>query len=97
VDRTPYPAALRLYAVAEERWAEIDTAYLPTNLLRESPARFCNAVYTWCIARVEEEKREEWDNMLTAPLPGQEDRVTDNVAEEEGMAFMQVMQQTKGA
>lgn len=92
MDRAPYPAALRLYLIAEERWPEIDTEYLSTDLLRLPAVRFCNAVYTWCLHRIEDDKREQWEYMLNAPLPGQEERVTENVAEVEGAAFMQMME-----
>jgi hypothetical protein len=31
-----------------------------------------NLVYGWCVERIDPEKREEWDVMLTDPLPGRE-------------------------
>lgn len=92
VDRTPYPAALRLYAIAEERWAEIEAHYLSVDLLRLPAAKFTNAVYAWCVERILPDDREKWDAMLTAPLPGQEKaKATDAEIEAEGAAFLAVM------
>lgn len=92
VDGPPYPVALRLYAIAAERWAEIDAAYLSVDLIRLPPHRFCNAVYAWCVQHMTPEKREEWDFMLNAPLPGHEQAApTETVIEAEGEAFMAVM------
>lgn len=51
-----------------------------------------NCVYTWCVERVE--KREEWDAMLTAALPGQEAVAASPFqAEDEGADFLATMQQ----
>lgn len=52
-----------------------------------------NLVYGWCVERVEEKKREEWDMMLTQPLPGTEtEEPTQWQAEDEGADFMAAMQ-----
>ncbi len=93
VDRPPYPVALRLYAVAEERWAEIEAHYIVVDLLRLHPAKFLNAVYAWCVRHMQPEDREKWDIMLTAPLPGTErrPRLTEAEAEVEGAAFLAAM------
>jgi hypothetical protein len=48
------------------------------------------------VARVDPEKREDWDNDLTAPLPGQERRKpTEAVLEKEASDFMATMMQHK--
>jgi hypothetical protein len=91
VDRPPYVAALRLYAIAEERWAEIEARYLSVDLLRLPSAKFLNAVYAWCVKYMSPEDREKWDMMLTAPLPGQVRRPTDAEVEAEGEAFLAAM------
>lgn len=52
--------------------------------------RFLNFVYTWCVERTQD--RERFDFLLNEPLPGEEKKVSDGVAEVEGAAFMQVMQ-----
>jgi len=95
VDRPPYPVALRLYAVAEERWAEIEAHYIVVDLLRLPPAKFLNCVYAWCVRYMDPETREKWEMMLTAPLPGTErTRPPSEVeAEVEGAAFMAAMSQ----
>ena len=93
VDRAPYAAALRLYAVADERWAEIEAHYIAIDLLRLPPAKFLNAVYAWCVKYMDPEDREKWDIMLTAPLPGAEKRRQSSEAEveAEGAAFLAAM------
>jgi hypothetical protein len=94
VDWPPYPAALRLYAIAEERWPEIDAAYYQVNLIEFPCYRFLNCVYTWCLARLDPEKREEWDAMLMAPLdPSKKAKPTDAQIEAEGADFMALMGQ----
>lgn len=51
-----------------------------------------NLVYGWCVERVEEKKREEWDSMLEAALPGQEKVApTERQIESEGADFMAAM------
>ena len=93
VDRPPYPAALRLYAIAEERWAEIEAHYIQVDILRIAPAKFLNAVYAWCVRFMQGEDREKWDMMLTAPLPGTERRVqaSESQVEAEGASFLAAM------
>lgn len=97
MDRTPYPAALRLYAIAEQRWAEVDAAYYQVNILGFRPSRFLNCVYTWCLERIPPDKREQWEMMLEAPLPGKEKVVTERQLELESEGFMGLlaMQQAK--
>lgn len=92
MDRAPYTAALRLYAVAVERWAEIDAEYIAVDLIRLPPSRFLNCVYAWCLKRIDPKEREEWDRMLVAPLPGQETaKPTEAQLEAEGQDFMALM------
>ncbi len=55
--------------------------------------RFCNLVYGWAIQRIEPEKREEWDYMLTAPFPGETEVVSEFRDEDEGASFMAMMGQ----
>jgi hypothetical protein len=93
VVRPPYPAVLRLYAIAEQRWAEIDATYITVDLLRLPPHRFLNAVYAWCLNHIDPEKREEWDAMLEAPLDGSRAKPTDAQIESEGADFMALMGQ----
>ena len=91
VDWPPYPAALRLYAIADERWAEIEAHYITVDLLRLPPAKFLNAVYAWCVRYMQPDDREKWEMMLTAPLPGQKAGASDNQVEAEGAAFLAAM------
>lgn len=98
MERTPYPAALRLYAIAGERWSEISAAYITIDLLRARPDLYLNCVFTWCLERIDPEKREEWIAMLEAPLPGDEKMApTPETIEEEGASFMAFMAQAKGS
>lgn len=90
----PYPTTLRLYAIAAERWSEIDSAYATLNLIHERPWRFAGLVYGWCVRNMDDERREKFDYDLAAPLPGHESApVTDRLAEIEGSAFMAAMMQ----
>lgn len=92
VDRPPYSTALRLYAVADERWAEIEARYISVDLLRLPPAKFLNCVYAWAVHYMSPEDREKWDMMLTAPLPGAErNRPSESQIEDEGAAFLSAM------
>lgn len=94
VVRPPYQATLRLYAIAAERWAEVDSAYAALDLIRERPYRFTGLVYGWCVSQMDDERRERFDYELSAPLPGHEQqRPNDTVAEFEGQAFMAAMMQ----
>lgn len=90
----PYPITLRLYAIAAERWSEVDSAYATLNIIGERPSRFCGLVYGWCVRNMDPERREQFDYNLAAPLPGFEKApVTDHIAEVEGQAFMAAMMQ----
>lgn len=93
----PYRAALRLWTIAGERWAEIDAAYYQVDILTFTIDRLLNCVYAWCIERVDPEKREEWIVALDNPLPGESVRehVSEAAAEMEGSMFMAAMQQHK--
>lgn len=55
--------------------------------------RFLNMIYAWCVKHIDPEKREEWEFMLTSPLPGRERQVTERDIEDEGAAFMALMAQ----
>lgn len=96
VGRTPYEVALRLYAIAAERWAEVDPSYPGVDLLRLPVHRFLNYVYAWCVARIDPEKLEQWHWELNQPLPGRERVITDAQAEEEGQGFMDLMMGMRG-
>lgn len=96
VDRPPYPVALRLYAIASARWAEVDATYAQVDLISFPPHRFCNLVYGWCVQWLNAEKREKFDHDLTAPLPGlPPTRVSPATVETEGEAFMAVLAMTR--
>ena len=92
---TPYQAVYRLYAIASERWAEIDAAYASIDLIRQPVHRFVNLTYAWCLTRIEPEKLEEWMFMLNSPFPG-EKVVSDQMLEDEGAAFLALMGQVNG-
>lgn len=55
------------------------------------PDRFCNYVYAWSVARVED--RADFDTNLLAPLPGQRRRTepSQSVTQSEGEGFMEFM------
>ena len=90
----PYPTTLRLYAIAAERWSEIDSAYAQVDIIRQPAWRFCGLVYGWCVKHMDDERREQFDYNLAAPLPGHETaRPVAAVAEIEGQAFMAAMMQ----
>ena len=93
----PYPLTLRLYAIAAERWSEIDSAYATLDIIGQRPFRFCGLVYGWCVRNMDPDRREQFDADLAAPLPGQETKahVSEMVAEIEGQAFMAAMAQHK--
>jgi hypothetical protein len=58
-----------------------------------TPRKFLNCVYTWCVERIPNDKREEWENMLEAPLPGREKAAPSEAQmEREGSDFMAAMQ-----
>ena len=71
--RPPYQAALRLQAIAAERWAEIDgsCAARGTDPFLLRPDRFCNLIYWWAVNGMDEDKRREWDQLLLDPMPEQ--------------------------
>lgn len=87
----PYPSALRLYAIADGHWAEIEAAYYQIDLLSVGSRKFLNLVFAWCLTRIQPEQREEWIRDLEAPLPGQVQASPAQV-EQEGMDFMAAMQ-----
>lgn len=88
VVRPPYPEVLRLHGIAAEHWALIDAHYPSVNLIEFPVHRFLDFVYAWLMNRIDPEKMEEVDDMLNRPLPGQERKVTDAMAEDEGASFM---------
>lgn len=89
--RTPYSTVLRLYAIADLRWAEIDGAYAQADIIRYPVHRFLNCIYAWCVDRIDPETREEWDMMLSAPLPGREAKPSPAELEADGASFMALM------
>jgi hypothetical protein len=74
----PYARTIRLSLVAQECWAEIEgyASLHGGNLLDLPPARFYNAIYAWCIARLvlTGGDRDQFDFMLDAPIPGVDDQ-----------------------
>jgi hypothetical protein len=94
VVRPPYPAVVRLCALAAERWAELDAAYYQITLLRQRPHRFLNLVYAWAIERVDPEKLDDWNQELVDLLPWQ-DSQSEAAASMESESFMNM--QAKGA
>jgi hypothetical protein len=55
--------------------------------------RLFNCIYTWCVERIDPEKREAWDMDLIAPLPWLKDRApTESMIEAEGDLFMAALQ-----
>lgn len=78
------------------RWAEIEAAYYQIDLIRETPRKFLNLVFAWCVAAMNRDDREKWETMLTAPLPGAKPKKpSEQTAEQEGADFMAMMQQHK--
>lgn len=85
--RPPYPAALRLLAIAQDRWAELDAANLQVDLLRLPFDRFLNAVYAHVILTLRiattmepskfNELKERFDAQLTEPLEGHDSVAAD--------------------
>jgi len=49
-------------------------------------------VYGWCVERIDPNMREEWEAMLVAPIPGREKQASPQMIEDEGEAFMAMMQ-----
>lgn len=86
---SPYQAVLRLYAIAGERWPELDASYPAVDLLKLPIHQFLNYVYAWCVERLDPEKREEWEMGLADPLPGREPSPAQ--IEREGEDFMNFM------
>lgn len=97
VGGTPYRVAVRLHAVAVERWAELDAAYITVDLVRLPLDRFLNCVYAWCIERIPEERVEEWVFQLNAPFPWEAEKVMAATTTWEDDGFMEAMGQLMGA
>jgi hypothetical protein len=94
VVRPPYPVVLRLYAIAVERWAELDATYASIDLIRLPPHRFLNLVWTWCLEHLPADKKEEWLYQMSSPLPGQEKKKPSaSEIDADGEAFIALMQQ----
>ncbi len=96
----PYQVCLRLYGIAAARWQEIDGTcaqaggFDPLSLPID---RFCNMIYAWAVERVKD--REEFDQMLTAPLPGSKVKKPDPTSAElqdEGASFMALQSELAG-
>ena len=88
--RPPYPAVVRLCAIASERWPEIDAAYYQIDLLRLKPHRFLNLVYAWCVERVKHGEFEKWEQELYDLLPWQ-DSTSEAAVNAESESFMAMM------
>lgn len=88
--RHPYPVAIKLCAIAAERWNELIAAYYQINLVKQSPARFVGLVYAWCVERVPHDKIEEWERDLQEPLPWQ-DSESESSIQAESDSFMAMM------
>lgn len=93
----PYEVTIRLYSLVSYRWRAFDGWCIQHRIdpLELSPRRFCNLIYFWCIERVQPDKLEEFEMMLTQPLPGRERR-SEQLAEEDGQMFMALMGQVNG-
>jgi hypothetical protein len=89
----PYQVAVRLYAIAAGRWAELDAEYASIDMIRLPPHRFLNLVFAWCVRRFhKQEDLEQWMFQLEQPLPGDEKKKpsqTDLQAESD--SFMSLM------
>lgn len=69
----PYPRAVKLCALASERFDELTAAYYQIdNLLSLKPWKFISLVYAWCIERVDPDKLEDWIADLDDLLPWQD-------------------------
>ena len=92
----PYPVIARLYAIAAERWAELDAAYPGVDLLRLPCHRFLNYVWTWCLLRIPGDKMEQFVHEMNAPLPGSrgsgKPQASQAQLDEEGQDFLNFMQ-----
>jgi hypothetical protein len=91
VGRPPYQAALRLCAIAQDRWAEFDAAYLPVDLIALPFDRFLNAIYALCVKHLDEQKKESFDLQLNAPLEGMGVKAQRWTAEQEAEDFMNLL------
>jgi len=72
VVRPPYQVAVRLCLIAQERWVEIDgeAALHGQDLMLLPLDRFLNAIYMWCVQRIEPDKLDQWRSQLWGPIPG---------------------------
>jgi hypothetical protein len=69
VVRPPYRVVLRLYAIAAQRWAEIDGQDPSFDPIKLPVDRFCNLIYKWSLDHIKPEDLEEWKMLLNAPAP----------------------------
>ena len=80
MDRPPYRAAVRIFAVGAARWDLIDGEHAARaqgpevqSLLSLPPQRLCNMLYTWCHSRIQsQEDLDKWFFELEQPLPGED-------------------------
>ena len=95
----PYQAVLRLIAVAEDNWAEVDAAYPTVDFFRLPLHRFLNFVYAWLVKNATQEQREQIDLELNAPIVtgGKVQPASPMSEEQEGQLFMDLMKRTQGA
>lgn len=86
----PYVAALRLHAVAQRYWAQIDGEAIrqgsTLDLLTLPPDRFFNVVQSWAVERSKDPER--WLAELTRPLDGGARKPSPEELDREGADFM---------
>jgi hypothetical protein len=84
----PYVAALRLDAIAERHWPQIDgeAGRQGVDLLTLPIDRFYNAVQSWAVERVKDPER--WLAELTRPLVGGVRHPSPEEVEREGADFL---------
>jgi hypothetical protein len=94
----PYPAAVRLFAVGEAYWPEIDGTLAGAGIdpFDLSPERLINFIYSWAIGRFfDADARTKWLTELHAPLDGADpDKVPESVQAEEMSMFYALKRQT---
>ena len=87
--RPPYPAVVRLLAIAQRHWAAIDgeAASRGADYLSLPFDRFLNAIYWWTVQRVKDPDRFVIE--LEDPLDGSRRReVTEADLAEDGASFL---------
>lgn len=75
--RPPYRIVRRLWAIAEERWPEVEGYYQGVDLLELRHHQFLNYIWYWSIQHVDPKAMEEWKMAMNAPLLPSELRAGD--------------------